>query len=204
MNPDWPFDDSPDTACITTTLVLDGAAMLLVFHDYGGGWQFLGSPDQPTTADVGRVVSLGSMVACDGTLAELCDLPHGWGAVREKTGGPWHRWRNHPFATHAEEGYYLEDADWVAQYRDDVHPPPVEARQNLPVGTCVKLLFRFAAEDAPRENGQVERMWVRITEIFEEESYVGTLENDPRHGEVLACGDEVCFHPLHVMEIFSE
>ena len=201
---DWPFDDPPNAACLTTALVLDGSPILRVDHDFDGGWQFHGAPAAPVTPDVGRVVSLGSMVARDGTLAELCDLPHGWGAARDSTEAPWIRWKNNSFATYAEEGYYLEDAVWMAQYRDDVHPPPEEVRNNLPVGTYVKLLFRFAAEEAPRKNNQTERMWVLITEIDEGDNYVGTLENDPRYGNVLTCGDTIHFHPLHVMEVLDE
>ena len=92
----------------------------------------------------------------------------------------------------------------MAQYRDDVHPPSEELRGNLEVGTYVKLLFRFAAEDAKRRDKETERMWVLITEVDEDGNYIGTLENDPHHSNTLTCGDTIHFHPLHVMEILDE
>ena len=68
----------------------------------------------------------------------------------------------------------------------------------------MKLLFRFAAEEADRHNGEVERMWVHVAGIDEDEFYIGTLDNDPVHDQVLSCGDSIHFHPLHVMEVLRE
>jgi hypothetical protein len=184
--------------------VLDGAPILRVYHDYDGGWQFHGSPDDSATPDVTRLVSLGSMIARDPTLNKLHDLPDGWQAYRSSATKPWKRQKNHPFAMYSENGYYLEDAIWMAQYRDDVRPPSEELRGNLEVGTYVKLLFRLAAEDANRRDKQTERMWVLITEVDEDGNYIGTLENDPHHSNTLTCGDTIHFHPLHVMEILDE
>lgn len=200
----WQFDDPPNSASFTTTLVLNGSPILRVYHDFEGGWQFHGSPDDPATPDVARLVSLGSMVARDPTLNELHDLPDGWRAIRSSAKKPWKREKNNPFPTYAENGYYLEDAIWISQYRDDVHPPSEELRSNLDVGTYVKLLFRFAAEEAERQNNQTERMWVLVTDVDEDGNYTGTLENDPHHADTLSCGDTIHFHPLHVMAILEE
>lgn len=204
MNKNWPFDDPPNAASLTTTFVLAGAPILRVYHDFDGGWQFHGSPEDPATEDVARVVSLGSMIARDATLAELHALPYGWRAFRTSVNRPWSREKNHPFPTFAENGYYLEDAVWTAQYRDDVRPPPEDVRADVPAGAHVKLLFRFAAEDAERAEGQTERMWVLVTGIDEDDNYVGRLANEPQHAESLACGDSLSFHPLHIMEILDE
>ena len=92
----------------------------------------------------------------------------------------------------------------MSQYRDDLDPPPEIVRNNLSLNTNVKLLFRFAAEDTARADGQTERMWVLVSEIDEGEYYIGTLENDPHHANTLACGDPIRFHPLHVMAILDE
>jgi hypothetical protein len=89
--PDWPFEDPPNTAAITTRLVIeDGAPVLLVTHDLeDGGWQFLcGTTDDPEEA---RVVGLGHMCARDASLLELAELPEGWRAWRADVGAPWHR-----------------------------------------------------------------------------------------------------------------
>lgn len=204
MASSWKFDAPPNTASFTTTFVLEGSPILRVYHDYDGGWQFHGSPDDPATPDVARLVSLGSMIARDATLNELHDLPDGWRASRASAKKPWKRQKNNPFPTYSENDYYIEDAVWMAQYRDDVRPPSEELRDNLEVGTYVKLLFRFAAEDSERRDKQTERMWVLVTDIDEDGNYIGTLENDPHHSNTLACGDTIHFHPLHVMEILEE
>lgn len=201
MTDDWRFDDPPNTASFTTIFVIDGSPILRVYHDYEGGWQFHGSPHHPSTPNVLDVVSLGSMIGRDSSLAQLHDLPWGWRATRVSVDAPWAREKDNPFPTYEENGYYLEDAVWVSHYRDDVNPPSEEIRNSLAVGAYVKLIFRFAGEMADRQDGEVERMWVRVTELDEDENYVGTLENDPIHDQVLSCGDEIHFHPLHVMEV---
>src|SRR6516164_8705861 len=139
MAKDWQFDDPPNAASLTTKLVLDGSPILRVYHDYDGGWQFHGSPDHPTTTEVGRVVSLGSIIGREPSLTQLHDLPCGWRATRRSVDAPWAREKNNPFPTYDENGYYLEDAVWMSQYRDDVNLPAEEIRGNLAVGTYVKL-----------------------------------------------------------------
>jgi hypothetical protein len=204
MANDWRFDDSPNAASLTTKFVLDGSPILRVYHDYDGGWQFHGSADHPTTTDVGRLVSLGSMIGRDPSLVQLHDLPFGWRATRESIEGPWLREKNNSFPTYEENGYYLENAVWISQYLDDVNPPAEEIRENLTVGTHVKLIFRFAAEHADRQDGEVERMWVVVSALDEDDNYIGTLENNPVHDQVLSCGDSIRFHSLHVMEVLTE
>ena len=74
---DWPFEDAPNTASITTRQVLEaGAPILRVAHDADdGSWQFLcGTTDDPADA---RVVGLGQMYARDVTLGELADCRKG-------------------------------------------------------------------------------------------------------------------------------
>jgi len=87
---EWPFDDVPNTASITTRQVLQGAPILLVTHDADdGSWQFLcGTTDDPADA---RVVGLGDMYKRDPTLATLADLPEGWRASRDSAALPWQR-----------------------------------------------------------------------------------------------------------------
>ena len=204
MNTNWEFHDPPNAASLTTTFVLDGAPVMRVYHDYDGGWQFHGSPDQPATTDVARLVSLSSMIGRDSSLAELSDLPYGWRAIRTSADSPWSREKNNPFPTCEENGYYLEDAVWMSQCRDDVNPPPEEIRDNLSVGTYVKLLFRFAAEEDNRHDYDTERMWVLITALDNDGNYLGTLENDPNHNDVLSCGDTIHFHSLHVMAVLTD
>lgn len=204
MAADWQFADAPNTASFTTTFVLDGSPILRVYHDYEGGWQFHGGPEQPASTDVARLVSLECMVNRDSSLTQLHDLPYGWQANRSTPGSKWVRKKNNPFPTFSEHGYYLEDAVWVSQYRDDVSPPPENVRNDLSVGMYVKLLFRFAGENAERQDNETERMWVLITEVHENGFYAGSLENDPHHNQALKCGAVIHFHPLHVMDILVD
>ena len=85
----WSFHEGKNRACFTTRQVLGGSPILLVGHDEGGDWQFLcGTSIEP--GDV-ALVSLGSMLARDGSLARVADLPEGWTASRAGTDGPWLR-----------------------------------------------------------------------------------------------------------------
>lgn len=93
----WPFGDEPrNVAVITTRQVLAGRPVVRVSHDADDGmWQFLcdspgGADGERPTSD-GRVVALEQALLLDPTLAELGDLPLGWGATRERPGAPW-RW----------------------------------------------------------------------------------------------------------------
>jgi hypothetical protein len=90
MTSDWPFEDPPNMAVITTVKVLEGYPVLLVTHDEDdGGWQFLCGTTNDS--DDGRVVGLREMVRKDVSLKELADLPLGWRAWRSSTADPWRR-----------------------------------------------------------------------------------------------------------------
>jgi hypothetical protein len=115
----------PNTACFTTTFVLDGSPILRVYRDYDGDWQFHGSKDHPT---------------------------------------------------------------------DEV------TRQIVGPGEYVKLVFRFAAEDADHADNECERMWVLVQETDEDGNYIGVLSNDPHH-DAASNGDVIHFHPLHIAEL---
>lgn len=198
---DWPFEVPPDTATFTTTFVLDGSPILRVYHDYEGDWQFHGSPDDPATEEVARLVSLQSMVELDASLATLHDLPYGWRAVRSSPDAAWVRENSNPFPEFAEHGYYLEDAVWMSQFRQDLSPPAEDVRENLSLGDHAKLLFRFADEAAARADGQTERMWVKVTSFDDDGYYVGSLENDPEMARPIKKGDTVHFHPTNIAEV---
>ncbi len=197
MKNKWIFDDPPETACFTTTFVLEGSPILRVYHDYDGDWQFHGSKDHPATASVGKLVCLDEIIKLDATLMQLHDLPYGWQAERKSKSKRWQRIKNNPFPSFEENGYYLEDAQWLSQYLSDIHPPSEKTRQNLGPGEYVKLVFRFAAEDADRADNECERMWVLVQETDEDGNYIGVLSNDPHH-DAASNGDIIHFHPLHI------
>lgn len=100
--------------------------------------------------------------------------------------------------------HYLEDVVELAKHRDDLSPPSERRRGNCKVGDRVKLLFRFAAEDAPGKDNETERMWVTITDVDDDYGYfTGIIANEPVHSAA-AYGDELQFHPLHIAEIIKK
>lgn len=203
MSPAWKFHDAPNTACFTTTEVLNGAPVVHVSHDYEGDWQFYGAPDA-TASSSAKIVSLAALIGTNDLLADLHDLPYGWSAQWDADAGNWERFKDHPFPSFSEQGYYLEDATWLAQYLTDIQPPSADVRNKLAIGAYVKLVFRFAAEEGARADGQCERMWVQVTGIDEEEGcYTGTIENNPQH-PAARYGDLVAFHPQHVADLARE
>ena len=91
MEDDWPFDDPPNAAGITTNrIIYDGRPILLVtHHEEDGAWTFMDG--EPFEVEDGLVVGLAHMVRRDPTLRELSDLPLGWQAWRTAPGQPWRR-----------------------------------------------------------------------------------------------------------------
>ena len=197
----WKFDDGPDTACIFSHVVLAGSPVTLITHDYDGMWQFHG--DAPSDINLAEIRCLSCALELDPSIEGLCDLPYGWAADRKSRRHKWQRYKNNPFPSFEEDGYYLEDAVWLSQFRDDFNPPTERRRENRKPGDHVKLVFRFAKETAKRIDGQCERMWVQITDVDQENGvYTGVLDNDPQH-QAAKCGDSIRFHPLHIAEIYK-
>jgi hypothetical protein len=92
MQSEWPFDQAPNVAAITTRQVIeDGYPILRVVHyedDHSSAFTCGTTND---TAD-GRVVGMKTALALDPTIAEIADLPPGWGAWREHVDGEWRRY----------------------------------------------------------------------------------------------------------------
>jgi len=200
---DWPFADDRNTACFTTAGVQNGSPILRVYHDYDADWQFHDDAPQSPAESEPKLVSLGHLIERDPTLATLHDLPYGWRAERESVTSQWIRHKNNPFPSYAEDGYYLEDALWLAGCLPDIKPPNAETRENLQPDQYVKLVFRFSDENSDREDNECERMWVRVTGVDDDGYYFGTIENDPNH-DAASCGDSITFHPLHVADIYAD
>jgi len=199
----WPFKDPPDTTSLTSVYVLRGEPICYVYRDWDDGtWQFL--PNRITDTEDGRVVALSEMVKMDPSLIELADLQPGWMAERNGNCDSWVRRKNHPFPTHAVNGFYLED---VTEYErlGLCEIPSVDVRENLEVGNLVKLVFRFAGEWSPRADNECERMWVEILETDSENArYRGVLLNTPAVHNEVSDGEELWFHALHVLEVYFE
>lgn len=94
MNNNFPFNDTPNTACFTCCHVLEEhKPILYVSHDEDGYWQFLcGCNDNEDDA---RIVSLADILEIDESMADLAELDYGEYAVAED-----------------------ETSDWVVRYED--------------------------------------------------------------------------------------
>lgn len=203
MTAAWKFRDAPNTACYTTTDVLNGAQVKYVYHDYDGDWQFHGETDETTVSSI-QIACLAEMIKYNHLLAGLHDLPCGWRSEWNESARNWDRFKDNPFPTFAENGYYLEDAVWLSKYLTDIKPPPAEMRENLKIASHVKIVFRFAHEDSYRDDGQCERLWVEVTAVDEQnEGYIGRIDNAPYH-KAVKYGDFISFHFSHVADCYSE
>lgn len=91
MKANWPFDQAPNVAAITTRQVLEEQLPILnvVHYEEDDSWAFTCG----TSNDVadGRVISMQSALNIDPTLRTIADLPPGWHAWREHVGGEWGR-----------------------------------------------------------------------------------------------------------------
>lgn len=93
MSEIWPFDQAPSVAAVTTSRVLEnGLPILRVAHYLDDeDWAFTcGTTDD--VADI-RVIAMEEALSLDATLAQVGDLPPGWGAFRSIVGGEWVRYK---------------------------------------------------------------------------------------------------------------
>ena len=91
MLEDWPFDQAPNVAAITTRQVLDKGMPILVVTHYSDddSWAFVcGTTDR---SEDGRVISMSTALRLDPTLRTIADLQPGWTARRDTVGGAWYR-----------------------------------------------------------------------------------------------------------------
>jgi hypothetical protein len=88
---DFPFDESPNVATLTTRGVIDGTDWIATAsHDEDdGAWQFIGSCG--ARMEDAMLVALQHLLRRDSTIAELADLPEGWRAWRDGPDSPWQR-----------------------------------------------------------------------------------------------------------------
>lgn len=88
---DWPFDQAPNVAAITTRQVLqDGLPILSVVHySEDHSWAFVCGTSN--AVEDGRVIGMGTALKIDPTLASIADLAPGWHASRAAVGQPWTR-----------------------------------------------------------------------------------------------------------------
>jgi len=95
--------------------------------------------------------------------------------------------------------YRLESGEALqAAHPESFEIPERQAREAVPVGGLVKLIFNF-------DQDGVERMWVRVAHRqangYGHGAYLGTLDSEPLCG-LLQLGGAVSFRPEHITEIY--
>ena len=89
----WPFDQAPHVAAITTRQVVDlHFPIRQVTHYFDDhSWAFMCG----TTAEVDdyRAIHMGHVLSLDEGLRDIADLQPGWSAWRESGTAPWQRYR---------------------------------------------------------------------------------------------------------------
>lgn len=98
------------------------------------------------------------------------------------------------FYVTGKSSYALHDVEMISLTTKDYTIPSQYARETVPVGTQVKLIFDAAMP---------ERMWVTVTELTGE-GYIGILDNDPYDIDDLKYQDRIEFQPQHIMSILSK
>jgi hypothetical protein len=89
VNTNWPFDQEPLTATVTSRQVIEGGLPILqaVHYSDDGSWAFTCGTTN-NSADL-LLVALKNLVALDPTICQIAKLPIGWSATRQFVGGPW-------------------------------------------------------------------------------------------------------------------
>jgi hypothetical protein len=90
---DWPFDQAPNVAAISTRQVieLNNPIILVTHYEDDESWAFLFGTTKDYTND-GRVIGMGEALDLDQTLRSVADLPPGWSAWRESKDSEWVRY----------------------------------------------------------------------------------------------------------------
>ena len=91
---DWPFDQLPNVAAITTVGVLEQKLPILRVTHYSDdhSWAFVCGTTNAT--EDGRVIAMHRVISLDPTLRTIADLPPGWTAWRDSVGSVWNRVRS--------------------------------------------------------------------------------------------------------------
>ena len=93
-NTNWPFDQRPEAAAVSTRQVIqDGLPVLSVVHySEDGSWSFsCGTTNDPQDL---LLVAMKQVLEIDTSLYALADLPTGWCAERKSESDDWVRYQD--------------------------------------------------------------------------------------------------------------
>lgn len=87
----FPFRESPDTACITCSHIIEnGSPILYAAHDDDGWWQFLCGAEKHKQEHA-RLVSLNTILGLDSSISEIADMECEHSAIRSSLNDDWNR-----------------------------------------------------------------------------------------------------------------
>ena len=105
--------------------------------------------------------------------------------------------------TYERDHYQLDNGEELnKEYPNTFLIPEKEDRESLKVGDLVKLIFSME-ENIGSDEVSVERMWVKITDVYPN-YYKGKLDNDPAGSDCVQCGQLDTFQACHVIDIYEE
>jgi hypothetical protein len=87
----WPFDQTPDTACISTRPVFDGGLPILHAQHFEDDHSWVFSCGTTSSAESAMLVAMDKAYKRDPSLAFISDLLPGWRADRADVDSPWLR-----------------------------------------------------------------------------------------------------------------
>lgn len=88
---DWPFDQAPNVAALTTRQVIEDKLPILSPVHYGNDHSWAFTCGTTNATEDCRLIGMRTALQLDPTLASIADLPPGWCAFRRSVGEPWCR-----------------------------------------------------------------------------------------------------------------
>jgi len=111
----------------------------------------------------------------------------------------------YPYATLEDDGYELDVIEAGNREKQGFLEEPIpadEERFAVEEGDVVKLVFHYAQPmEVEGKSQSLEHMWVVITNT-EDGTIAGYLDNQPQYTNSLTPGQEINFHPEHIIAIW--
>ena len=91
IDKEWPFDQAPNVAALTTVYITrkDAPILLVVHYSDDHSWAFIDGGSNSIKNAI--TVSMQHILNLDPTMREVADLPPGWLARRTQVGAQWLR-----------------------------------------------------------------------------------------------------------------
>ncbi|PQJ29288.1 DUF2314 domain-containing protein [Rubritalea profundi] len=111
----------------------------------------------------------------------------------------------YPYATLENDGYELDLIEAENRQKQGFLEEPIPAddeRFAVEEGDIVKLVFHYAKPfKVEGKSHSLEHMWAVVTNT-DDGIIVGYLDNQPQYTKLLTPGQEINFHPEHIIAIW--